>query len=186
MGARDAARWLPFALGAGALLMALPPRQKVAPRPLGPTDVNRDLGLLVPAFRARIEVLIERMQARGFDAMVWETVRSFERAAMLQKRGTGGYSGPDKPGMHALGLAVDIISRSKKWDAPAAFWTALGEEVARLGLTWGGHWTRVDKPHVQAVPVDRQAYVRKLAPEQRAIYVSNRLAQGVPTSSKVV
>jgi len=133
--------------------------------------VDRDLNKLVPAFRERVVALLLRMQARGFDAMVWEAYRSPERAKQLAAKGVG-----IALSMHCLGVAVDIVSASKRWKAPATFWEALGEEAEACGLTWGGRWRRVDLPHVQAVSVGEQAAARRMKPDKLAAFVARRLA----------
>lgn len=121
------------------------------------------LELLQPKFRGKVLELLARMKVRGFDPIVWETFRTRARVLELSARGTGIKPNPDGSvplGMHELGLAADIISASKKWNASPAFWSALGEEAKALGLTWGGVWTRADKPHVQGVRVGQQAEAR--------------------------
>lgn len=130
-----------------------------------PTSLKRcsDLAYLQPKFRAKVEALLARMHAQGFDAIAWETYRTPARAKLLSDRGTGiapRADGTIPIGMHQLGLAVDIVSKSKMWTPPKAFWDALGYEAEALGLTWGGRWKRVDKPHVQSVPVAQQNAMR--------------------------
>ncbi len=118
---------------------------------------------LQPAFRHAVRRLMARMAARGHDAIIWETYRTPARAKLLSKRGTGAVPRPDGSipiGMHQMGLAVDIVSKSKMWTPPKAFWDALGLEAKALGLTWGGTWKRVDRPHIQAVPVAQQNAMR--------------------------
>lgn len=128
-----------------------------------PPDTSRvriaDTAYLQPTFRAKVEALLARMQADGHDPLVWETYRTPARAKLLSDRGTGVKPRADGSipiGMHQLGLAVDIVSASKRWTPPKAFWDALGKHAEALGLTWGGRWKRVDKPHCQAVPVKEQ------------------------------
>lgn len=135
---------------------------------------DRDLSKLDPTFRARVDKLIGRMHVLGHDARVWEAFRSFERAEELQRRGQG-----VSRSMHCYGVAVDIISASKYWDPPGRFWDDLGRESETLGMTWGGRWERVDKPHVQAVHVSDQEWVRQASRDQIAELVIRRL--GEPT-----
>lgn len=128
------------------------------------------LELLQPRFRAKVDQLVARMNARGFDAIVWETYRTRARNIALSKKGTGVKplaDGTVPIGMHELGLAVDVVSKSKRWSPAPAFWSALGAEAKALGLTWGGLWRNPktgklgrDKPHVQAVPVGKQNAMR--------------------------
>lgn len=139
-----------------------------------PPDTSRvrvaDIEALQPVFRAKVETLLARMQADGFDPMIWETYRTPARAKLLSDRGTGiapRADGSIPIGMHQLGLAVDIVSSTRKWSPKPAFWTALGAEAKALGLTWGGLWRNPktgklgwDKPHVQAIPVASQRAYR--------------------------
>jgi hypothetical protein len=101
---------------------------------------------------------------------VHEAWRSFERAEHLAAAGKG-----VAKSMHCYGLAVDIIHKSRLWGAPSEFWKRLGADVRLLGLIWGGDFKRVDKPHVQAVLISDQAFVRKATPAQIAILVKRRL-----------
>jgi hypothetical protein len=148
-----------------------------------PPDTSRarvaDLEALQPEFRRKVEALITRMQADGFDPMVWETYRTPARAKLLSKRGTGiapRADGSIPIGMHQLGLAVDIVSKSKLWTPPRAFWDALGAEAKALGLTWGGTWKRVDKPHVQMIPIREQDAYRAAFVSGGPAAVAARLA----------
>lgn len=119
--------------------------------------VRRSLDELSPAFKPRVELLLERMRLLGFDPMVWEALRSKERAANMSKKGQGRAI---KLSMHCYGCAVDIIDALKMWDAEPMFWKVLGLEAAKLGLVWGGTWSDPDRPHVQAVRISMQARVR--------------------------
>lgn len=136
-----------------------------------PARVCRDMDLLVPAFRSRVESVLADMRAQGFDPLVWETWRSRERAALLSARGVGVVQS-----MHCYGCAVDIISESKRWGAPRKFWLALGAAAKAHGLTWGGTWRRHDLPHLQAVPIGPlQQLVRASTPDEIADLVTRRL-----------
>jgi len=75
--------------------------------------------------------------------------------------------------MHRYGAAVDIIDQDLLWDNPA-FFKALGEEAQKLNLTWGGDWDSNpktpqsfdDRPHVQAIPIWKQAPFRNLPDDE--------------------
>lgn len=137
-----------------------------------PEPIDRDLRKLAPAFRERVDELLRRMRAQGFDPMVHEAFRSFQRAENLAGTGRG-----ISRSMHCYGLAVDIISERNKWVPAPAFWKALEREARLLGLISGARWTRPDKPHVQAVPVSHQARVRLMTRAQREQHVA-RLLRG--------
>jgi hypothetical protein len=110
--------------------------------------IHRNPAGVVPGFALRVERVLRRMRADGFDPVVYEAWRSPERARMLAERGDGiVYS------MHTAGGAVDIVSESRLWDAPPGFWRALQRASEAEGLYWGGHFG--DRPHVQAVPTGR-------------------------------
>ncbi len=162
--------WKAVAIGGAALLLlggggaayvyGGDPRRK---------GVDRDPQNLLKPFAKKLNVLFRRMRARGFQPMLWEGRRSVERAAQLAKQGTG-----TKRSMHALGAAADIVdgSTGNPWKASLGFWTALGQETRKLGLTWGGDWAKRDFPHVQALAVNQQAAFRRMTPGQRASFVA--------------
>lgn len=135
---------------------ALP--QEVAPR--------KDLSLLAPRFAASVERLLLQMKLNGFDPVVAESLRTNERQAYLygfgrdydDGRGIVTNSATADTTWHGYGLAVDIVSKSKLWDAPEMFWKALGETASAHGLAWGGDWPSFpDKPHVQFGPPMRRS-----------------------------
>jgi D-alanyl-D-alanine carboxypeptidase-like protein len=110
---------------------------------------------LVPSFRERTDILLKRMVARGFEPVVIDAVRTVEEAAKNAAKGSGIIDS-----MHCWNVAVDVIEQGNGWANPK-FFKALGEEAKKLGLTWGGSWTRKpDRPHVQAIPVGWQHKVR--------------------------
>lgn len=129
--------------------------------------VNRDPGLLLPAFAAKIETLFQRLRQQGHDPLLWEGYRSPERAQALSDRGAG-----VRLSMHCLGAAVDVVHADDYWSAGRDFWDALGEEAEALGLTWGGRWRRRDFPHVQAVAVRYQARFLSMGEDERRVFVA--------------
>lgn len=128
--------------------------------------IDRDPGNLLPGFAARVELLFARMRERGFHPLLWEGLRTPARAAELERKGTG-----SARSIHCLGAAVDILDEATKWNAPEAFWLALGGSAAELGLTWGGEWRKRDLPHVQAVSVREQQAFREMSEAERADFV---------------
>lgn len=153
--------------------------------------VCRDLDKLDPTFRAKVDILLERMIAAGWKPLVWETYRSPERGAELQKRGV---SKNGALSMHTLCLAVDIVDGDRYnvtknkdvpesyWVAPAKFWADLEDFAIDLGLTrifkqgtkhvaGDGDSESWDKPHVQAIAISEQNKVRAMTPAERATFV---------------
>lgn len=140
------------------------------PKPPREVPADRSLERLAPQFRAKVALLLARMHARGFTAIVAEAFRSDDRQAYLfgfgrlydDGRGIVTKARSAAFSYHGYGLAVDIVDATLGWDAPAAFWTALREEAEALGLTSGDDWDHdgipveqdpdehlCDKPHVQ-------------------------------------
>lgn len=131
--------------------MKLPP----PPTPEPPED--RDMMKLAPVFAAKVFDLLHRVGDEGFDPFVFEGFRSDDRQAWLfgcgrdydDGRGIVTDASDGRHSWHRYGLAVDIISKSNRWDAPANFWLSLRDHALQLGLTPGATWTRPDRPHVQ-------------------------------------
>lgn len=123
--------------------------------------IDRDPSKLLPGFAKKVEQLFQAMRKRGYKPLLWEGYRTPERAAMLAEKGTGIVDS-----MHSYGAAVDIVDESTApnyWTGAPGFWNALGEEAEKLGLTWGGRWKSVDRPHVQGITVAEQTAFRKMS-----------------------
>ena len=140
--------------------------------------VNRDPLTLIPAFADKVERLFYQLRSAGHDPMLWEAYRSPERAAMLNRKGTG-----IKQSMHCLGAAVDIVEEdSTPWDPEThGFWDDIGDFAEALGLVVlykgkGRKRRRFDRPHVQALPVSMQPKFRRMTKAQQVAYVTKRLA----------
>ena len=98
-----------------------------------------DLAGLKPAFRAKVVTLLDNMQAKGWDPVVFEARRSAERQAWLYGVGRS-HSMTRKPvtytkkSRHMVGAAVDIVSFTTWWADPK-FFAALRREAEKLGMT---------------------------------------------------
>ena len=156
--------WAPWAAGAAALLLLLGAGaasvvkgrwtwgRAAGKDPWGHV-VYRDPAGVVPRLADRVELILTRLRARGFDPIVAEGYRTPARAAMLAEGGTG-----VAMSMHSYGGAVDIVDRTKGWAASEAFKSAVVEEAERLGLFSGRRFSNKDDwAHVQAVPPAKQA-----------------------------
>lgn len=129
--------------------------------------VDSDMAKLVPSFAARVRELLGRMARKGHSAVVWEAYRSQERAKELAAKGVG-----IEDSMHSLGLAVDIVDASLRWNASQKFWEDLHAQALELGLVRVRHRgkdgvLRWDLPHVQAVPERMKAKLAGMTVEQR-------------------
>ena len=133
---------------------------------------SRDLSKIAPKLREYALEIVHEMEMDGFDPLLFEAVRTKERQWWIFGTGrdaktltdlkipaeyawvTSGYRASNASShlvsVHGHGLALDCISKSKLWNAPEGFWTALGAAVKKRGLTWGGAWkSPVDFPHFQ-------------------------------------
>ena len=145
--------WMIGALGAG--IAAIAAKRARAPRN---EHIQSSLDALSPVFRDRLEELLRRMSADGFDALVFETQRSPERAVELAERGAG-----VKLSQHTIGMAADVVDRRRYWKASPAFVAALHKHALELGLgrVEGDAW------HVQALPPRFDARLRAMVPAAR-------------------
>ena len=115
------------------------------------TLVQRDLCDLAPRMRESVGDALTECWAAGFDAVVYEALRSNELAAMYFQLGASKARTAFRT-WHFYGLAVDVISKSrawKAWDDPT--WR---DGVVRIfkahGMDWGGDWKSFkDMPHFQ-------------------------------------
>jgi peptidoglycan L-alanyl-D-glutamate endopeptidase CwlK len=135
------------------------------PLPKPPAEVPRTTALdgLAPVFRAKVERVLEAMQSAGYDPVVFETLRTHARQQFLHGfgrayddgRGVVTHSADADETWHGFGLAVDVVSRSKLWGAPAEFWKKLHQCVRAEGCVSGADWDNDgvmddwDKPHFQ-------------------------------------
>jgi hypothetical protein len=129
------------------------------PPPPPEVPASNDMLLVAPVFAAKVFGVVKTMERQGFDPIVFEAFRSDARATYLAGFGRDYDDGRGivtnaldaKRTWHRYGLAVDIISKTKEWDAPERFWAALADAAKAEGLAWGGTWKFADKPHVQWV-----------------------------------
>jgi peptidoglycan L-alanyl-D-glutamate endopeptidase CwlK len=120
---------------------------------------TNDMALLAPAFRAAVDAAIKECNAlpTPLDAMVYETYRSNELQVVYFQRGrtvvppvkTVTNAMNNLYSWHGYGLAVDVISRSKKWAPGEAWFAQVAEIFKKHGCKWGGDWTNRDLPHFQ-------------------------------------
>lgn len=140
-----------------------------------------DPATLLEPVRERVVALDGRMKALGHESLIWECLRSFERAAMNARKGTG-----IKDSIHCYGGAADLVCRTHMWSCKqhgCDFYETLGEQAEKCGLYWGGRFKKYDGPHVQAVPptVKAQNELRQAKThEERKAVVRKYLRPMVP------
>jgi hypothetical protein len=123
-------------------------------------DRVKDLGLLEPVMRKKVQAIVADAAAMGIPLMVFETFRSQARQQQLFEQGA---SKLKHVGVHNFGLAADIVrvvGKDPSWKGDFSF---LGVLAAKYGLVWGGDWgtpnikhSFVDTCHVQRVAVADQ------------------------------
>jgi hypothetical protein len=144
-----------------------------------------------PKLAARVRLLIAGLGANGFPFEVVQGLRTYVEQDLLFTQGRtkpgeivtrarGGYSN------HNFGLACDIapVPNGKiDWNWREAF-LAINDEAEKVGLLWGGDWTKfIDLPHVELKGPTLK--------ECRALYVKGGLqavwakVDGEPSSPQV-
>lgn len=127
-----------------------------------PADLIRRINLdhLYPPFVSKALELLAACRARGADYFAISGYRSPQEQAALYFRGRttpGDIVTDAKPyySSHNYGLAIDFALDADTQRAglqpdwkPESY-AILGEEAKRLGLVWGGDFSRPDRPHVQ-------------------------------------
>lgn len=130
---------------------------------------------LHPRLAAAVQAVLDEMEARGFPMIVTDTLRTLQRQQALYAQGrtrpgkivtyANGVARPKGTGRsnhqawadgfgHAVDCAfvVDLDADGDMddptWDEKRP-WALYGERAEAHGLSWGGRWTRPDKPHVE-------------------------------------
>jgi peptidoglycan L-alanyl-D-glutamate endopeptidase CwlK len=121
--------------------------------------VSRDLSLLAPEFRLRVEAAIAECNDKGLDAWVYEAFRTDELQQLYYKRGrtiipptsTVTNAKTNLYSWHGYGLAVDVVSKSKLWEpVEGEKWFRKVAQIFKAhDCKWGGDWTKPDPPHFQ-------------------------------------
>lgn len=124
-----------------------------------PTRVA-DPMLLEPVTRKLVQQIIDSAGQMGIEAMIFETYRSQARQQELFNNGATKLR---TVGVHAYGLACDIVrvvGGEPSWKGDFSF---LGQLAHSSGLIWGGDWgnpnikhTFIDAVHVQRCTIARQ------------------------------
>src|SRR5215469_2732648 len=134
------------------------------------TEACRDLTLLEPAFRAKVQAMIADAATKAIKLWATETYRSRERQQMQFEQKL---TQLQEVGVHHYGLACDFAMSNdggKTADWNIQDWSdVLGPLAMKHGVVWGGDWQftfdpqAIHKPgfrdsdHVQAIAVADQA-----------------------------
>lgn len=119
--------------------------------------VHASLGLLAPRMRLAVENALARCEGLSIQAVVYESYRTEKLQQVYYARGRT-VKPPERPvtnaatslhSWHGFGLAVDVIHRTKRWDMPDAWFSAVAAIFAKHGMSWGGNWRTKDLPHFQ-------------------------------------
>lgn len=119
--------------------------------------VVNDMQVLAPKMQERVTAALWDANEAGLDAVVYETMRSQELQGLYYARGRTRVPPYQRVtqvadaqfGWHFYGLAVDIISKRKRWDV-SSNWQLMTAAIFREhGLDWGGDWEHPDFPHYQ-------------------------------------
>jgi hypothetical protein len=119
--------------------------------------VHNDLNELAPLFRAAVAKAIAECRAANLDAIVYEAYRTQELQSEYFARGrtkrpplsTVTNAPSNLHSWHGYGLAVDVISESKRWDAGRKWFEDVAAIFERNNCKWGGRWKSADLPHFQ-------------------------------------
>lgn len=136
---------------------------------------DRNLNHLFPAFRLKVEAILEQLAAYAAKHMPgceWRLIEGFRTAeyqASLYAKGrtepgrtVTNCDGYRKRSSHQSGLAADIAPFKNGrtwWSCPKQHWEYLGHLARLHGLTWGGDWEKLkDMPHVEWPRTDKATY----------------------------
>ncbi|MEO7102361.1 MAG: M15 family metallopeptidase [Gemmatimonadaceae bacterium] len=103
------------------------------------------MSLLAPLVGKVVTLAIAELNAAGWDARVFETLRSEELQAWDFEHGVTN-AAHAWTSWHGYGLAVDVVSRQHGWDlwgrsTPTAWQDAVVAAFKKYGMAWAGDWT---------------------------------------------
>jgi len=124
-------------------------------------NICRDMALLEPSFRAKVQSLVAQASKDGHDIIIAETFRSQARQAHLFEQG---YTQLKNVGVHNYGLACDFnLFIDGVYQSDGAKYKFLHDYEKKFriisGQLWGTPWqkhTFTDWDHIQGIPVFRQ------------------------------
>lgn len=129
---------------------------------------DKKLASLEPTFRPKIERVIAKLKADGFQPKIvfgWRSV-AVQKQLKAQGKTTVSFSfhNAQKPNGTPNAWAVDIIDARWSWNEPDChkFFRALGDAGKAEGLVWGGDWKSFrDWAHLQGRQNGELAQVKR-------------------------
>lgn len=131
------------------------------------------INTLQPSMIPMVKALLLECEAAGIPCRVVSAARSIAAQEKIYSQGRTG-PGPivtnARPGdsYHNYNLAVDIAPVDylalPDWNPQGILWDRIGAIGERIGLEWGGRWSKPDRPHFQltAAPLtELKAYYAK-------------------------
>jgi peptidoglycan LD-endopeptidase CwlK len=117
--------------------------------------VKLKIDTLHPHVKEKARQLIAECKREGINLVVTSGLRTYAEQARLYAQGRsrpGRIVTNAKPGQswhnHALAFdCVPFVNGKPDWESP--HWDRIGALGEQLGLTWGGRFRLVDKPHFQ-------------------------------------
>lgn len=116
----------------------------------------RGLEHLIPEAQREAERFLTACKEQGLNVLITDTLRTQKEqdALYAQGRTTPGnivtsVKFPNSP--HCWGIAWDFCHniRGAEYDNADGFFEKVGAVAESLGLVWGGHFNRPDRPHIQ-------------------------------------
>jgi putative peptidoglycan binding protein len=128
---------------------------------------EKKLASLAPAFRPKVERVIEKLKLAGYRPTIRFGWRSVEVQEQLKAQGNSplsfSFHTAQQPDGTPCAWAVDLIDSRWAWNEPDChkFFRALGPIARAEGLVWGGDWSKPDWAHIQGRQNSELAQVKR-------------------------
>lgn len=117
------------------------------------TKACRDINALSPVAQKACRAFLAACEKEGLPVLITETYRSQARQDYLYAQGrtkAGKVVTWTRNSRHTGRMAWDICKNVKGQEySDAKFFADCGRVAKRLGITWGGTWDTLDKPHFE-------------------------------------
>lgn len=109
----------------------------------------RDITKLHPTAQEKANKLVAECKKQGLIISITSCIRDEAEQLDCYKRGTSTLKYPNS--MHNWGVAFDFCRNDGKgaYNDNDGFFKKVGAVGKKLGLIWGGDWSKPDKPHFQ-------------------------------------